>query len=146
MANYYCTIRTNYFHVKDEEKFRELMSRAYGCEDDIELFERIDDDGNRLFGFGTYGSIAGVRNAQEDEDEDCDESSYDEFIDELQRCVADDDAVIIMESGNEKLRYVVGSAFVITSKDTYYMDIDSVASQKAAEMLGNPAYKTQLNY
>lgn len=25
MANYECTVRTNYFHVKDEEAFRKLV-------------------------------------------------------------------------------------------------------------------------
>ena len=30
MANYCCTIRTNYFHVKDEDAFRQMMSRVYG--------------------------------------------------------------------------------------------------------------------
>lgn len=33
MANYCCTIRTNYFHVKDETKFRSLMEQVYGSED-----------------------------------------------------------------------------------------------------------------
>ena len=108
MANYCCTIRTNYFHVKDEDKFRDLMSRVYGCEDSIHLWEEKDSDGKAVFGFGVYGGIAGLRNAQEDEDDDVDESSYDEFIDGLQSCVADNDAIIIMEAGNEKMRYVVG--------------------------------------
>ena len=147
MANYCCTIRTNYFHVKDEAKFRELMSRAYGCEDDIKLFEdKQDADGNPIFGFGLYSSIAGVRDAQEDEDDDCDETSYGEFIDGLQQCVADDDAIIIMEVGNEKLRYVVGSALVITSKGTEYLDVTDLAVQKAKEMLGNPNYGPRVSF
>ena len=29
MANYNCTIRTNYFHVKDNKKFEEFMSHVY---------------------------------------------------------------------------------------------------------------------
>lgn len=146
MANYICTIRTNYFHVKDEEKFRELMSRAYGEEDNIYLFEKQDSEGKNKFGFGLYSGIAGVRNAKDDEDEDCDETSYDEFIEGLQECVADDDAIIIMEAGNEKLRYVVGSALVITSKDTEYLDISDLAVQKAKEMLHNPSYGTIVCY
>lgn len=51
--------------------------------------------------FGTYGSIAGLANASEDEEEFCDDTAYDEFINGLQECVADDDAVIILEAGNE---------------------------------------------
>ena len=47
MANYCCTIRTNYFHVKNEKAFRNLMSRAYGSEDNIELWEEKDNNGKR---------------------------------------------------------------------------------------------------
>lgn len=146
MANYCCTIRTNYFHVKDEEKFRALMDRVYGSENTIELWEEKDKAGNTVFGFGTHGGISGVKNAKEDYDEDVDETAYDEFIDGLQECVADDDAIIILESGNEKLRYVIGSATIITSKDYKYLDIASVASQEAAEMLGRPNWRTRCEY
>ena len=33
MANYYASIRTNYFRVKDEKKFREFMAHVSGTED-----------------------------------------------------------------------------------------------------------------
>lgn len=146
MANYCCTIRTNYFHVKDEQKFRDLMDRVYGGEDSVDLWESKDKDGNTVFGFGIYGGIAGVRNAKEDYDEDVDETAYDEFIDGLQECVADDDAIIILESGNEKLRYVVGSATIITSKHYEYISITHTATRKAAELLKNPEWTTQCDY
>ena len=146
MANYCCTIRTNYFRVKDEAEFRELMSRAYGTEDSIELWEGTDPQGNKVFGFGLEGSIAGVKNAQCDGDDDLDETAYDEFIDGLQRCVADDDAIIIMEAGYEKLCYVVGAATIITSKDYEHMSITDLAMGKAAEMLGAPAWTTTCDY
>ena len=47
MANYDSAVRTNYFHVKDEAEFRDLMSRAYGTEDSIELWERTDLQGKK---------------------------------------------------------------------------------------------------
>ena len=146
MANYCCTIRTNYFHVKDEDRFRDLMARVRGCEDSVELWEEKDPDGKAVFGFGVYGGIAGLRNAQEDEDGDSDESSYDEFIDGLQECVADNDAVIIMEAGNEKMRCIIGAASIITSKGYQYMDIVDIATRKAAEMLGDSEWKTKCCY
>ena len=146
MANYCCTIRTNYFHVKDERKFRDLMDRVYGSEDTVELWESKDKNGNMVFGFGVYGGISGVRNAKEDYDEDADETAYDEFIDGLQECVADDDAIIIFESGNENLRYVVGSATIITSKDYEYISITHTASKRAAELLNSSEWTTQCEY
>ena len=131
MANYCCAIRTNYFRVKDEEKFRELMSRVYGSEDEVSLFEEVFDN-QKFFGFGLYGSIAGLCN--ENEDEDVDDDDYDAFIDALQRCVADDDAIIIF------------GATIITSRSVEYVDITSVAMDKAAKMLDNPNWKTRCEY
>ena len=123
MANYCCAIRTNYFHVKDADEFRKNMSRVYGCEDAVDLWEDEDADGNLVFGFGCYNGISG-----------------------LQKSVADDDAVIIFESGNEKLRYIVGSAEIITSKDFKRICIDDEAKQMAAKMIQNPGWRTVCSY
>lgn len=122
MANYCCTIRTNYFHVKDKEKFLKLMSKVYGCEDSVELWEEKDNNGESIFWLGVYGCIAGVCNAQSD------------------------DAIIILEAGNEKMRYVVGTATIITSNGCEYLDITQLATKKAAELLCNSAWKTKCEY
>ena len=60
--------------------------------------------------------------------------------------VAEDDAIIILESGNEKLRYLMGSALVITSTGADYMEIDAIAAKRAAEMLGHPGWQTKTCY
>ena len=60
--------------------------------------------------------------------------------------IADDDAVIILESGNEKLRYVVGSAVVITNTDYEYMEISTLAAEMAAKLLNNSQWKTKISY
>lgn len=146
MANYCCAVRTNYFRVKDEEKFKELMSRAYAHEDQISVWEKLAGDGTKLFGFGCYSGIGGVRNAMCDEDDDADETAYDEFIDGLQMCVASGDAIIIMESGNEKLRYITGLATVITENDCQYLDIVNLAVKKGTEMLCNSDWTTTCWY
>lgn len=142
MANYCCAIRTNYFHVKSADKFRKDMSRVYGCEDTVELWEETDKEGNLVFGFGCYGGISGLRNTDDDDDDD----SYDVFIDMLQENVAENDAVIIFESGNEKLRYLIGSAEIITSKDFKRISIDDEAAKLAAQMLQNPGWCTVCSY
>ena len=79
-------------------------------------------------------------------DEDCEDSSYDLFIEGLQQFVADDDAIIILESGNEKLCYLVGSAEIITSKEYRYMSIEDFAISEAAKMLNNPKFTTEVAY
>lgn len=146
MANYMCTVRTNYFHVKDAEKFKEIMEQVQGYEDEVKLWEETDQDGNPVFGFGCESGIAGIPCAPDDNGEtEIDDDSYDRFIEMLQECVADDDAVIIMEAGHEKLRYVVGSAEIITSRSTKYLDISRLAVKTAGKMLGCE-FATKMDY
>ena len=143
MANYECTIRTNYFHVKDEEAFRELVKGIvsdYG----IELFERNDSDGKKLFGFGSYGSLNGIRKDNEEDDDKYDEEEV--LYQKLQSCVEEDDAIIILTAGNEKLRYVAGDAVCITHDKIEYLDLTRLAMAKAAEMLNDPLYSTVCEY
>lgn len=144
MANYCCVTRTNYFRVKDEDEFRELMSRVYGAEDSVDVWEFVMH-GVKRFAFGCYGGISGVSNAKADEDDDA-ETSYDEFIAGLQRCVAPDDAIIITEAGNEKLRYVIGQATVITTNGCEVLDVTGLAAQRAREMLGDAEWQTRVTY
>ncbi|MCM1232411.1 MAG: hypothetical protein NC489_20000 [Ruminococcus flavefaciens] len=151
MANYESTVRTNYFHVKDAEKFRAVMRRVYGYEDTVELWEEKDKAGRIVFGFGAYGGISGILPVLDDENEngeyyDPDSCSYDDFLEALQQCVTDDDAVIILEPGNEKMRYVVGAATIITAKEIRYLDITGLAVEEASKMLGNPGWETVCDY
>ena len=143
MANYCCTIRTNYFHVKDEAEFRSLMEQVYGSEDAVEVWEKRDDEGNTTFGFGCYGGIAGIRDT---DDDDLEETAFDRFLEKLQQCVAENDAVIILEAGNEKMRCVVGTALILTSKACEYLDIAELAEKRATELLAIPSWKTKLMY
>lgn len=163
MANYECVLRSNYFHVKDEESFRAFMNTVSG--EDIHLWEEKDEkDGITLFGFGCYGSIYGVtgdeddeeyeENEEEDEDieyeenedDEDEENSYTLFLKGLQEHIADNDAVIICEVGNEKLRYVTGFATVITSDGIETISIDELAISKAREMLNNKEFNTKMDY
>lgn len=144
MANYVCAMRTNYFRVKDEEAFKELMSRVIS--EDCDVWEKTTDAGEKLFAFGGYSSIDGVHPKGMPEDEDYDEFEVDDFLNELADCVADDDAVLIFEGGHEKLRYITGSVTVVTSKDVKYIDIDSAGRDAAREMLCNPDWQTACCY
>lgn len=143
MANYLCTIRTNYFHVKDNESFEEFMTHVYA--EDLNIFTGTDSKGNKTYGFGGYGYINGYFDNEEDADEAWDHA-YDRFIEGLQKHVAEDDAILIFEAGNEKLRYVVGSVSVITSDGYKYKEITDIGLATAREMLGNSNYETQCEY
>lgn len=142
MANYNCVVRTNYFHVKDLGAFMDLMNRTVGSEDEVELWKETDKEGNPIYAFGCYGGIAGLPNKSDDE---IDDDSYDRFTDELQKCVAENDAVIIMEAGHEKLRYITGSAFIITTSGTKYLNMETIALD-ATEKLLETDYVTRMHY
>ena len=144
MANYECATRTNYFHVKNADDFREFMKRVVSDWDKVDLWEEKDQSGNPIFGFGCYGSILGVRSQNtDDEDEELD---YDAFVNELAKHVAIDDAAIILESGHEKLRYLTGTALVVTRNEQKYINVEHIAAAEAAKILCNPEWKTRTSY
>lgn len=145
MANYYCAVRTNYFRVTDAEKFKKLMNDVIGYEDSVKVFEK-EIDGQKHFGFGCYSSIGGIVKAADENEQDWPEPSYDDFVKMLQEVLHPDDAVIIFESGNEKLRYVVGNSHVITKNKCAYIDIMGISKAKARVLLKNPKYNPECCY
>lgn len=78
-----------------------------------------------------------------DEDE---EPDYDAFINGLKEHVVDGDAIILMEVGNEKLRYVTGYATIITSKNVSFVDLTQLALETAREELGIQKWQTRMEY
>lgn len=140
MAKSSCAVRTNYFHVKDENEFRDLMSRACGDKDDIVLWEDKDADGKVVFSFGFYGEIVGIR------DEETDILDENAFLGGLQECVTSDDAIIIMESHNDNLCCVGGSATVITNEGYERLDVVDLAVRSARKMLVNAKWTTKCFY
>ena len=75
MSEYICTVRSNYFHVKDPTSFRSFMGRVYGSVDRIFLWQEQDAEGRPIFGFGSYGAIAGLKKVEADDDDLLDESA-----------------------------------------------------------------------
>lgn len=140
MANYNCTIRSNYFHVKDETEFEAFMNNVYGAEDDVQMWKEKDKAGNAVYGFGCLGGILGFCDTEDDDPD------YGEFLVGLQQHICPDDAIIIMEAGHEKLRYVVGCATILTHNGSADLDITSLAVEKAAEMLERKDFKTRCDY
>lgn len=146
MANYECVTRSNYFRVKDPEAFRKFMSRVYGS-NKVNLWEQKDKEDRLVFGFGLFGGIGGYASEETADDDDLEEyTDYDLFLDGLQQHVAADDAVIIVEGGNETLRYIIGSAVVVTRNAIEYFDVTNLATKRAAELLENPQWTTKCNY
>ena len=134
MANYNCVTRSNYFRIGGcEDSFLTFMSHVHGTDDDVAVWTKEIDD-TTYYGFGCYGCILGyVKDGDDDPDYG---EAFDTFVKGLQTFIEKDDAVIVMEAGHEKLRYVTGFATVITKEDCETCDMTALAVDRARELLG----------
>lgn len=154
MANYNGITRTNYFSVKDAAAFEELIGKTAATEDTLTIIKETVN-GAEKFGFYTEGTILGIPSDEvgEDQGAEADEAWDDDgeynmyaFEKKLQELVADDDAIIITEVGNEKMRYLHGGVTVITSKRVAYKTLQGAALDIARESLENPDWQTRNDY
>lgn len=147
MANYICTSRTNYFHVTDEEKYKELFDGLVGGDDVVHDFTKVGLDGTLVHGFGSYGDVFWRQPKAEGEDreEDEDEPDYslDNFITELRKILPEGEAFIYMSTGYEKLRYVGGWGWVVTRNNVKLVDLNDTLLKAAREMIGDNSFDTQ---
>ena len=141
MANTNTITRTNYFRVTDEEKYQKLFEQL-SSEDTIHDFTETVN-GTVLHGFGSYTFIFYYPS-----DEYVDENGYslDGFLEQLQKILPEGDAVIIKEISWEKLRFVDGGYYVITSNEYRYVSMDDAALAAAREMLSDETWTTQIDY
>ncbi len=140
MANYQCAFRTNYFSVKDRAYFNKMIDCVKRDSDEIYVHE---NEGKVMI--GGYGNpmIFGDQDDEFSKDLPTDDNS---FFTELQKCVAENDAIIYKEAGHEKLRYIIHEAVVITSEAIEFLDIDGQLKKIAQELLENENWETKLCY
>ncbi|WP_281693197.1 hypothetical protein [Agathobaculum desmolans] len=146
MAQYVCSVRTNYFSVKDESAFADFLAHVKGDTEKVQVFSRENADGSKTFGFGCAGGIFGYVPDGADADELERNDAYVDFLHGLQDHIGNGDAAIIFESGWEKLRYVVGNATVVTQRGTSFVCMQHEAIARAQKMLGNPDFATVCEY
>ena len=132
MAEFIAKTRTNYFGVKDEALFRDLIKEAAEDQRDLEI---ITNDGK--FGFCCEGTLTGISSP------DCADMT-EAFYARLQPIIADDDACIIVTAGWEKFCSVDADAVIVTNKDIKELSMSSMAIKAAAEMLGQHGWSTKL--
>lgn len=143
MANYISRLRTNYFSVMDEEKFRAVISSCLAA-DEIHIFDKKHNDGSTKFAFYCYGRLYGL--PTEGVDLADDEGDLDAFHESLQTLIPDKEAIIITEIGFEAIRCLVGSCTVITRNDIRWVNLREKSLELARNMLGNAGYDTQTEY
>lgn len=117
MANYDGYGRSNYVKVKDLDKFKELCN-TYGL--------MFVDDGERVGFLADEGEPNSFVYGKEIGDEK--ELPY--FLDEFAKLLEDEEVLIWMHVGHEKLRYLVGYTVAINNKgETHKIDINDIHEQ-----------------
>jgi hypothetical protein len=132
MANYYGSARSNYFRVKDGEAFKKWAASL-----GLDVLESSQKRGGEpQYAMTPIGTDDGGWPSWRFEDENG--QAVDEELDlaqELSRHLHDDDVVVLMESGAEKLRYVSGWAVAVNSKgDRVQLTLSDI--YEAAKHLG----------
>ena len=139
MANYCCAVRSSYFYVTDEEKYKELMKHIITCEDSIECWNK-EKDGRIAHAFGCYDQILGYIDdpeAWEDYKNHVD-PDYDYFLQKLSEIIAPGSACVIFQAGNEKLRYIDGFVDVVMHNEVKCESLESIARDILKENDSSP--------
>ncbi len=129
MANYYATTRSNYFRVKDTNAFEEWCSdrslEHWNKEIDGETYHAVS---------ANTGDCAGwPSSAIEEIEEGVEDAVEIDFAAELADHLDPRDVAIIMEVGNEKLRYLCGYATAIRSDgQTRHVSLQQIYDQARA--------------
>lgn len=162
MANTIMKTTTNYFHVKDEQKFIDLIGRLITDGDAVEYGKATDEKGVAMYYFCYDGCIDGIELCNNgcledgmkcsdcskcDDCEDCDdrEVSWGAFLQELSTVIADGDAAVITTVLYEKLRYIQAYGEIVTSTGVEGITLSDLLLEKGREMLKNPKWSI-LNY
>lgn len=139
MANYYCSARTNYFRVTNEERYLELLNTLTSNEGEVFIFSEKPENGTLTHAFGADGMICCYHDGNEVDD-------FDWFLSELQKILPDDEAFILFEAGHEKLNYVNGYATIVTCNNIENISLENEAIKVAKKLLENENFKTETRY
>lgn len=157
MANSVYKIRTNYVNITDENEFRRIIGLCTTSNgDNIEVITKMDRDNKIHFGFYVEDDIEGylideddniVDPCSDDFDDEMDyETSFDRFIEDLQKVIAPDDALIITIIAYEKMRWLTSQFIIVTHNDVKHMDMSDLALETTRKMLGNSDWRTEMYY
>lgn len=131
MGNYYATARSNYFKVKDDDEFKRFITGRWG--NSISFWEKKDKKGEvsyAVYSDESGGWPSGVWN---DEESDFDQA---DFFKEIAKHLRDGQVAIFMETGAEKMRYLIGYSLAINNKlEVKIIDIENIYEE--ASILGN---------
>jgi len=122
MANFYATARSNYFRVKDYDAFEKALEPV-----GIEIVRKDD----MVMVHPDYANDSGWPSCYYD-DETYEEVSFD-IVDVIQKHIAEGECAVLIQVGNEKLRYLDGFSMAITSDEIVSINLVNIYEQ--AELL-----------
>jgi len=106
MADYIAQTRSNYFKVKDEERFQ-MFCQRYGLE---LITPSASEKQQARFGFMIYASLPSGRA------DDKGEWIETDFVQELSAQLVPGEVAVVMEIGSEKMRFLNGCAIAVNSQ------------------------------
>jgi len=138
MANYYATARSNYFKVKDIAAFQKTINRqipGVGVHVFNDKTNAVMIDASEFTDNGAWPTSRWI----DDSDDGDDTIGHDEEINYaavIAPHLLEGETAVLMEVGNEKLRYVTGFARAIHSNgEEVIVNIDDIYA-KAAKTFG----------
>ena len=157
IANSIYKTRTNYVHVTDIERFKEIIRLCTASEGErLHIITRNDDNGKQTIGFYVEGDVEGYSLDEDGNIVDPDtnnfdaegdyEADYDRFIEDIQSVLDPTDAFIITRIGYEKMRWLIGDATIVTRNRVKYISLETTAILTTREMLNAPKWTTEMNY
>lgn len=130
MANYYCSARTNYVKLTDVEALKKSLN-PFGC---TVSSSNINADMHCILGNSEDGFSITV------DDEDDQFTEFD-FKKHVMPFVQEEEVLVIIEIGNEKLKYLTGEATALIRRgeviDKTNISLDYIYNI-AAERFGKP--------
>ena len=144
MSNYKAYVKTNYFKVKDEKKFKKIINSIECQEVKVKYFEK-EINFEKYYAFRANSEILGICNCFNNNSEYIHKCtySYKNMIKLLQGVVSEDDAIILLEIGNEDTEIIDAYSTVITSNSVKNINLWELSIDKSKEMLKNERYTTE---
>ncbi len=137
MANYTATARSNYFAVKDATAFEAWCKKR-----NLETW--LGTGGNAARYAITPDEMSDTGGWPEDCDDDGDQ--IEDLCEALAGHLADGEVAVLSEIGNEKLRYLIGTATAVhASGKRVDISLCEIYS-RASDAFGGDAAMTEVNY
>lgn len=121
MADMYGAVRSDWFCVKDPDKFR-LFFDKYKFGSEIEIWQNKEDPSCFAFGGEEQYPSAFPQIETEDGFEDAD---LEQFCKEMQTHLKENERFVVVAAGNEKLRYVACNVLFVSNKGFDWFSISS---------------------